>query len=294
LRKMVSLKGETMKAQGRSIAVLAALLICWPQPEGLYAAKTANSQKSSTTSPRPYRSARSHRARDAQVFNQLEQTVDLSALTLTTPFGEAIEYLRSSTQPALKIVVLWKDISENTAIERDTPINIQGVAGIPASTGLEILLLAVSTGATKLGYVVDNGVIIVATKDSLPRKMVTRVYDITDLAMAPSGRLFPGGFGAPFGGGYGGYGGYGQQYGGYGGRYGGGYGGYGQQYGGYGGRYGGGYGGYGQPYGGYGGAYGGRYGYGGGYGTAAPYGYSGASGLVNTLGQLYGTGAGRR
>ena len=51
----------------------------------------------------------------------------------------------------------------------------------------------------KLRYVVDEGVIIIATQDSLPRKKVTRIYDITDLVSEPANyRLMPG-FGMPFG-----------------------------------------------------------------------------------------------
>jgi hypothetical protein len=55
---------------------------------------------------------------------QARRTVDLSALTFHTTFSEAIDILRNSAEPPLKIVVLWKDLSENAYVEPDTPIKI--------------------------------------------------------------------------------------------------------------------------------------------------------------------------
>jgi general secretion pathway protein D len=46
---------------------------------------------------------------------------------------------------------------------------------------LELLLKSVSGGFAELGYVVDDGIITIATVGSLPSEMVTRVYDVTDL-----------------------------------------------------------------------------------------------------------------
>jgi len=118
--------------------------------------------------------------------HQSRRTVDLSALTYHTTFSEAIDILRNSTEPPLKIVVLWKDLSENAYVEPDTPIKIDGVSGIRLRTGLELVLMSVYSGFAKLGYVVKGGVIIIATKESLPDKMVTRVYDISYLLSRPA------------------------------------------------------------------------------------------------------------
>lgn len=59
----------------------------------------------------------------------------------------------------------------------------------------------------KVDYCVEDGVIIIATKDSLPVRMKTRIYDITDLVSAPANyftmpRLGPSGYGglSPYGG----------------------------------------------------------------------------------------------
>ncbi|MDH4241013.1 MAG: hypothetical protein OEW48_15750, partial [Phycisphaerae bacterium] len=182
---------------------------------------------------------------DVEVYKQLDEIVDLSALTADMPFTEAIQELKNSVEPPLKIIVLWRDLEETANILDNTQINMDGVPAIRLGTGLENLLQAVSGGFSDLDYVVQNGVITIATVESLPSKLVTRVYNVTDLLSQPAyftqGMMGMG----MMGGGYGGQGGYG----------GGGYGGMGGGYGGQGGYGGGGYGGQG-GYGG--GGYGGQ------------------------------------
>jgi hypothetical protein len=108
------------------------------------------------------------------------------------PLSEAVDILRNCTFPKLNITVLWKDLEENADIYPDTPIGIDGVSGVPLSRHLKSLLAGVSGASPeRVGYVVEDGVIVVATLDSLPHRMVTRVYDITDLMGQPS-TGFPG------------------------------------------------------------------------------------------------------
>jgi Flp pilus assembly secretin CpaC len=224
---------------------------------------------------------------DIEVYKQLDEIVDLSALTPEMPLSEAIDELKNSVEPPLKIIVLWRDLSDTATIEPDTPINMDGIPAVRLGTGLENLLKAVSGGFADLDFVVQNGVITIATTESLPSKLVTRVYDVIDLLGQPArfrmgmmggmmgmmgggGGYGRGGYGGGYGGG--GYGGGGYGGGGYGGGYGGGgYGGGGYGGGGYGG---GGYGGGGYGGGGYGG---GGYG-GGGYGGYGGGGYGGGMG----------------
>ena len=127
-------------------------------------------------------------------------------------FGQAIDILRHATNPALNIAVLWKDLEENAGIYRDTPIGIDGLSGVPIRRHLKSLLKGVAGGnPVKLGYVIDDGVIVIATVDSLPVKMTARVYDIRDLTALPANYFFISPMAMPFGGmgGFGGYGGYG-------------------------------------------------------------------------------------
>jgi len=122
-----------------------------------------------------------------QVYLLLEETVDLSMLTPEMPFSEAIDYVRNAASAPVNIVVLWKDLLDNADIEPTTPIDMDGLPDVQLGTALENLLNAVAGGFTQLDYVVNRGVITVATIDSLPaKKMETRVYDITDLVQAPA------------------------------------------------------------------------------------------------------------
>ncbi|MEN6384071.1 MAG: hypothetical protein ABFD79_02625 [Phycisphaerales bacterium] len=119
---------------------------------------------------------------DAEVYKQLESQVDLSALTPETPFNEAIEIIKNSVTPPLKIVVLWKDLSDNAYIEPDTPIGMQGFGGMPIGEALRSLLTAISGGVANLDYTVKEGIITIATKESLPAsKLVTHVYTISEI-----------------------------------------------------------------------------------------------------------------
>jgi hypothetical protein len=146
-----------------------------------------------------------------------------AAFTRNMPLGEAIDILRNSTTPPVNIVVLWRDL-ENAGIYRDTPIGIDGVPGLKVGQCLDLLTASLSAGASvRLGYVVRNGAVIVATTDGLPApQMMARVYDISDLVAEPARYGFP-----PFGFGGMGYGGYGGSMMGPAGGYGGAFGGYG-------------------------------------------------------------------
>jgi hypothetical protein len=126
-----------------------------------------------------------------------------ASLTPQTPFGEAIDILRHSTTPPLPIVVLWRQLAEGAGVYRDTPIGLDGLTGLRAGQCLDLLMLSLSAGASaKLGYVVDKGVITISTTDTLRApKLITRVYDISDLVAAPARySLSSMGFGLGYGG----------------------------------------------------------------------------------------------
>ena len=123
---------------------------------------------------------------DAAVYEQLETIVDLSNLTSSTSFAEVIMQLKSSVDPPLQIQPNWKDLLENGEVEPTTPAGMDPLTGVKLRKALEILLAGVSSEFAEITYVVDEGVILIATVDTLPQKMVTRVYDITDLVGDPA------------------------------------------------------------------------------------------------------------
>jgi len=123
---------------------------------------------------------------DVAVYKQLDEPVDLSELTPEMSFGEAIEILKNSVEPPLKIIVLWRDLYDNADIDQTTAINMDAISGVPLGAVLSRLLDAVSGGFADLGYVVENGVITIATRESLPSELETLVYDVTDLLGRPA------------------------------------------------------------------------------------------------------------
>ncbi len=115
---------------------------------------------------------------DLAVYEQLDRVVDLSQLSPTMPFSEAIEILKNSVDPPLNIVVLWRELLDNAEIERGTEINMDGMHQVRLGMALELLLKAVAGNSADLVYVVNDGVITITTIDSLSSWMETRVYDI--------------------------------------------------------------------------------------------------------------------
>jgi Flp pilus assembly secretin CpaC/tetratricopeptide (TPR) repeat protein len=125
-------------------------------------------------------------AANAAVDKQLDEIVDLSQLTPETPFGEAIEVLKNSVDPPLKIFVNWRDLYDNADIDQTTPIHMDTISAIQLRKAFEFLLEAVSGGFANINFVVESGVIKIATAESLPSKMETLVYDVTDLIGRPA------------------------------------------------------------------------------------------------------------
>jgi hypothetical protein len=125
--------------------------------------------------------------------------VSPSNFTPDMSFNDAINILRNTTIPPLNIIILWRNL-EAVDIYRDTPIGIDGASGVPLRTHLKLLLMSLSAGSSEnLGYVVDGGAIIISTESTLPQKMKTRIYDITDLVGTPAGAGFMPPMGMPFG-----------------------------------------------------------------------------------------------
>ena len=122
---------------------------------------------------------------DAAVYEQLEQIVDLSELKSGLSFADVIKILRNSVEPPLQIQPNWKDLLENAEVEQTTPANMDPLTGIKLRKALEILLAGASSASAELGYMVDEGVIRIATADALPSKMVPCVYDIPALTYSP-------------------------------------------------------------------------------------------------------------
>lgn len=120
------------------------------------------------------------------VYRQLDQEADFSMLTEETTFAEAIEIIKTSVDPTLKIIVLWGDLEENAYIEQDTPINVTVPGKVKIKVALKLILDSVAGGFAEIDYAVNDGVIKIATVDSLPDRMEIRQYSIAELLGRPA------------------------------------------------------------------------------------------------------------
>lgn len=148
--------------------------------------------------PLPLRPVR----RPVNVNVQFKQVVGIAELTSDTSFADAIEIIRHSTNPPLPIVVMWRDLEENAFVDKSTPIGIEGFSNAPVGQVLKLVLKSVSAVGGELEFIVEGGLITIATKSiSNNDRRYTRVYDVGELFSAPSMGIMGGGFG---GGGFGG------------------------------------------------------------------------------------------
>jgi len=120
------------------------------------------------------------------VYEQLDEIVDLSELTPEMSLSTAIEILKNSVDPPLKVFVNWRDLLENADIEQTTPINMDPISAIPLNRGLKFLLEAISGVGVELGYAVEDGIVTIATIEALPSEWEELVYDVTDLLGQPA------------------------------------------------------------------------------------------------------------
>ena len=124
---------------------------------------------------------------DAAVFKQLETVVDLSDLRPEMSFEEVLDRIKTKVDPPLQIKPNWNDLADNADIDRTTTAEMDPLTSVKIKTALNVLLAGLSvTDIAELSYIVDEGIILVATEDTLPSKMVNRVYDITDLVGQPA------------------------------------------------------------------------------------------------------------
>ncbi len=123
---------------------------------------------------------------DVVAYKQLDEVVNLTQLTPEMPFSEAIDILENSVDPPLQIFVNWRDLYDNADIDQTTPINMDPISGVPLKKALDLLLEVLSGGFVDIDYIVDGGVVTIATAASLPSEMVPLVYDITDLIGRPA------------------------------------------------------------------------------------------------------------
>lgn len=129
----------------------------------------------------PAQNSNSRHRTEQAVSKELDKPTYVFEFTPGMSFVEALEQIKYCVEPPLPIVVIWKDLYDNADIDRTTPINMDEISGISPGRALRLLLSSVSGGYDKLGYIIEDGIIMIATVESLPNRWETHVYDISDL-----------------------------------------------------------------------------------------------------------------
>ncbi|HET6428742.1 MAG TPA: VIT and VWA domain-containing protein [Phycisphaerae bacterium] len=104
----------------------------------------------------------------------------LPKITLSEiPFGDVIQFFRDVT--GLSIHVKRRAL-QAYGVDEKTPVSVE-LAGVPAGKALRVILEDAG-GVNPLGFIVDEGVVTISTRDDLSTLTTVRVYDIRDLASA--------------------------------------------------------------------------------------------------------------
>ncbi|NLW83214.1 MAG: sigma-70 family RNA polymerase sigma factor [Phycisphaerae bacterium] len=112
-----------------------------------------------------------------------ETIIDFSPLTADMTLGAAIEYIHIASEFPLHVVILWQDLQTHSAIDRDTPIGIDGLGHMTAESGLNAILNSVSAGRSPVSFAIDDGVLLISAEQSLPKTFQNVAYPIGDLLL---------------------------------------------------------------------------------------------------------------
>ena len=122
---------------------------------------------------------------DKKVYEQLEKTVNLSNLSPDMTFAQVLEVMAHSVEPALQIQPNWRDLADNADILPTTTAEMVPLKSIKIGKAMDILMPHISNELANIDYVVQGGILIIASEDALPSNLVTLVYDVSDL-ISPS------------------------------------------------------------------------------------------------------------
>ncbi|HHH75897.1 MAG TPA: hypothetical protein ENL03_02590 [Phycisphaerae bacterium] len=101
---------------------------------------------------------------------------DFQAISLS----DALEFMRTSTN--LNFHVNWNSLA-SSGIDKTSEVTLQA-SGITVAHALDIILDSVSADLDKFGrayWIVDRGVVTIATGDALNTKTRTKIYNVADL-----------------------------------------------------------------------------------------------------------------
>ena len=122
---------------------------------------------------------------DKKVYKQLEIMVNLSNLSPDMTLEEVLNIIANSVEPPLQIQPNWRDLADNADILPTTAAEMDPLKSIKIGKAMDILMKHTSNDLANIDYVVQGGVIVIATEGTVPSNLVTMVYDVSGL-ISPS------------------------------------------------------------------------------------------------------------
>lgn len=127
---------------------------------------------------RPERNLPKQSARNRLLFGALDRRIPVDFRQV--PFDQVIEKLVSSEN--INILVNWHDLLR-AGVKRDALIDLHLPREITLKKAITEILDQAGAGLTAIGYDVSEGIIKIATQDTLDHQTYSAVYDIIDLLM---------------------------------------------------------------------------------------------------------------
>ncbi len=92
-------------------------------------------------------------------------------------FGDALDFLRDVSKVNLR--VRWLAL-QDAGIDENTEVRAVKLTDVPVRKALEVVLDDISSEGL-IGYIIDDGTVLVSTRDELSRRTEVCIYDVSDL-----------------------------------------------------------------------------------------------------------------
>ncbi len=109
----------------------------------------------------------------------------LSRLSPDMTIEKALDIMSKSVEPPLQFQPDWRDLADNVDVLPTTACEMNPLKSIKLGKALDILTTHISSELAGIDYIVQGGVVVIATRDKLPNNLETMVYDVSGL-ISPS------------------------------------------------------------------------------------------------------------
>ncbi|MCK5000188.1 MAG: hypothetical protein KAS23_11655 [Anaerohalosphaera sp.] len=126
-----------------------------------------------------YYSAKTYAPRNYSISKvDLSKQIDMRVFQPDMTLDQALTEIQNAGLP---LVIIWSDLERNAFIDENTPIGLQARGVTTITHALKLILLSVDQGGSKVGFVNDNGVVTVATRNLEIAHRQLKVYNVSEL-----------------------------------------------------------------------------------------------------------------